>query len=84
MTLLLTLFSDRTMKLTATTRCICVLVLATTGACRTESSENGMAVRDSAGVMFVEHGAELRLGTEHWSFEPTPVLDVGKAEVCEF
>ncbi len=39
-----------------------------------------MAVRDSAGVVIIEHGPEVPSGVERWSLEPMSLLDVGKSE----
>jgi hypothetical protein len=56
------------------------LLLLTGTACGPAAGRSGQNVRDSAGVVLVEHGAELPSGVARWSVEPTPVLDVGGSE----
>jgi len=56
------------------------LVLLQISACRTDPSQIETIVRDSAGVVVVEHGPELPGDVEHWSLEPTPMSNIGNVE----
>lgn len=67
------------MNLAAMTRRSCVLLIAAAIGCDSGPGRDGATVRDSVGVMVIEHGPSLPPDVGRWSFEPDPVADLGNA-----
>jgi 6-bladed beta-propeller len=63
----------------ATPRWGAVSLLAMIAGCGTGTSRNELTVGDSAGIRIVEYG-DATPAPEHWSVDPSPVLEVGKTE----
>jgi len=67
------------MNVAAMSRRSWVLLIAAATGCDSGPGRDGATVRDSVGVMVIEHGPSLPPDVGRWSFEPDPVADLGDA-----
>lgn len=53
------------------------LLLAVAAGCKSESHPSRMEMRDSAGVVIVDHGPALPSPLEQWALDSAPILTIG-------